>query len=183
MKLTKVLAVIMMAMMFFLVSCGDDDDTTEEKENATVCTDGGNECKDNDNGKTSCIELKCEVPAATEIDDCTATTDCANNTNGKTECISDKCAEPATFGEPCSKSDHSECADAEVCIPAMASQYGMTNAETCSTINCTVVVVDQKPTQSDCVEGYFCVSLEGDYSNFRPALKNATSICVTMAAE
>ena len=59
----------------------------------------------------------------------------------------------------------------------------MSNAETCSTINCTVVIENEQPTQSDCAEGYFCVSLEGDYSNFRPALKDATSICVTMATK
>ncbi len=185
MKLAKILSIIMMSSIFFIIACGDDS-KEEETKNATVCTESGNECKNNTDGKTECVEQKCVAPKEITIDTCTESgNECKDNTNGKTECVELKCVAPAstTFGKACTKSDHSECAETEVCIPSMASNYGMTNAETCSTINCKVVIENEKPTQSDCPSGYYCVSLMGDYSSFRPALKNAESICVTMAEE
>jgi len=149
MKLANVLVITMMSLMFFIASCGDDEKA--ESKNVTVCTEAGNECANNDNGKTSCIDLICSLPA--------------------------------TFGQACSKADHSECAETEVCLPAAATDYGMTNAQTCSTMGCVVVIENEQATQSDCPEGYLCISLEGEYDHCRPMVKDAKSICITMDQE
>ncbi len=62
--------------------------------NTVDCTDGGDECADNFDGKIICNELKCVKPNAV---DCTDGGDeCVDNFNGKVVCntITLKCSEP-----------------------------------------------------------------------------------------
>jgi len=52
-------------LVIMFVSCGGDDngETEDAPQNATACTEAGNECKDNRDGKTTCVNKVCTEPA------------------------------------------------------------------------------------------------------------------------
>ena len=95
--------------------CKDSVKTACTKEHLCVepieiadCTAEGNECINNTNGKTICVDSKCTEPI--EVVDCTVDgNECANNTNAKTVCIDNKCELPPNVTD-CT-ADGNECAN------------------------------------------------------------------------
>jgi len=127
----RILILIAMSLVFFSVGCDNDEKNTVE---VSVCTEAGNECVNNTNGKTVCVEDKCVEPAA-DAETCTDDgNECVNNTNGKTACVDDKCVEPANNAETCTD-DGNECVNntngKTACVDDKCVEPA-NNAETCT---------------------------------------------------
>ncbi len=80
-----------------------------EVNEATVCTNGGNECVGNTNGKTECTNDLCTEPVSTG---CTGDADCSGSTpvcNASGECVADTTSPEPCATDGCDESGTTEC--------------------------------------------------------------------------
>jgi len=150
----KLLAILLMVAVLF-ISCGSDDDDKKDETN--------------DNTVETQDEVK-ETPDETVVTD-TEVADTAETTD--TTEVTDEEPTGEGFGKACEA--HENCpADASVCIPAMAADYGMVNAGTCTVKDCT---------EGSCPGESVCVDMTGDYNSFRPMVDNAETLCLVVAEQ
>ena len=153
------------------VDCTDEikvkcsfEHTCVEPVEVEGCTAEGNECVNNTNGKTVCIDDKCAEPV--EVEDCTEEgNECANNTNGKTVCGSDKkCQLPPNVencteeGNECANNTNGKtvCVDDKCAEPVEVENCTAEGNECANNTNGKTVCVDDKCAEpvevKDCTE-------------------------------
>jgi len=124
------------------IACGD----SSSSKNVDICTENGNECADNNNGKTVCSENKC-IAEVINAETCTETgNECANNNNGKIICSENKCIEESINAKNCTVNGN-ECVNNNnnkvVCFQNICVEE---NAKTCD-------------SDSDCEDNQMCTPI------------------------